>query len=393
MKVALIQPDSPYLTTPLAFPNLGLLYISSFLKQNGLDVDFYDLTGEVKLPPIRADVIGFSCQITQWKSVQELSRQVEGKLVIGGPYPTHSETPGFIQVKGEGEYPMLEICTGEKREGYIDPDFFPDWEAIDLKRYGYSLEGKRCINIMTKRGNCPYRCAFCAKPEMGAKLRFRTAKHVLEEARLLKEKGFGAIAIYDDDVLLTKYRDWLIFKGLKKLNMPYRCMTRTNLASQDDLEVLKATGCAEVAIGVETCDPEIRRVISKGTTLEMDNYFIKRCKKLGLRVKAYLIIGLPGESHESVDKMRQWLKEVKPENYDVSILTPYPGSDIYKNKESYDIQWDENELQKIWYSGQAQYGSCAVSTSHLTSSQILDYSRELNSQRGQSGTTDYWKPL
>jgi radical SAM superfamily enzyme YgiQ (UPF0313 family) len=247
---------------------------------------------------------------------------------------------------------------------------------------------------MTKRGNCPYRCGFCAKQEFGkSPLRFRTAQNVLGECAILKGRGFGAVAIYDDDVLLDKQRDREIFWGLKELGMPYRCMTRTNLADQADLKMLKDTGCAEVCIGVETADNEIKKVIRKGTTIEQDTLFMQRAKEIGLRVKTYLMIGLPGESRESVRKTQKWLDEVKPDNYDVSVFTPYPGSEIYRNKNNYDIEWNETRLQKIWYSGEAQYSNCAVRTSHLSSGEILKLKKELEANRGKAGTTDYWKPI
>lgn len=410
MRVALIQPNSPYLTYPLAFPSLGLLYISAHLKANGYETEYFDLTGcddksfpmLVQFPELRADVIAFSCQITQYKEVLRLRHMLkknnpDAKFVIGGPFPTHS--PGiclrdnFFVIQGEGEIPMLQFLQGiEEPYKHVDPNFFPDWNAIDLQRYGYGLEGKRCINIMTKRGNCPYNCGFCAKTELGrSPLRFRTVANVLAECAYLKGRGFGAIAIYDDDVLINKKRDYEIFDGLKNLGMPYRCMTRTDLANWDDLVKLKETGCAEVAIGVETADEEIRLTIKKGTTLKQDTLFVQIAKEIGLRVKAYLMIGLPGETRRTVYKTLAWLRKNKPDNFDISIFTPYPGSHIYKHKMDYQIDWDQEVLQDIWFSGEAQYGSCAVRTPKLSSVEILEL-KELF-QRKEGGSTTYWKPL
>lgn len=399
MQVALIQPDSPYLKTPLAFPNLGLLYISSYLKNHGVKTDFYDLTGGIEIPEIEADIIAFSCQITQFQEVQKLRQRLKAKrFVIGGPFPTHSpeRCRDFYTIQGEGEEAMLQFVTGkEKRLEFVEQNFFPDWEAIDLDRYGYSLEGKRCINMMTKRGNCPFHCTFCAKQETGkSPLRFRTVENVMEEVHYLRSRGFGALAIYDDDVLINKKRDYEIFSNLKKFSMPYRCMTRTDLATKADLQMLKDTGCAEVAIGVESADPYIHNVVCrKGTTIEQDTKFVLMCKDIGLRVKTYLIIGLPSESRESVEKTRQWLKTVKPNNFDVSIFTPYPGSYIYNHPERFDIAWEG--LEKIWFSGEAQYGSCAVSTSHLSSQDILSLKEDIEKDcgRGLAGSTDYWCPI
>ena len=397
MRIALIQPDSPYLRTPLAFPSLGLLYISSYLKAHGHRPEFYDLTGGVEMPEIETDIAAFSCQITQWDQVQELKKKVKAeKYVIGGAFPTHTHCEGFYNIQGEGEEAFLQFVEGRHDDlKHIDPNFFPDWEAIDLSRYGYSLEGKRCINLMTKRGNCPYHCTFCAKSEIGkSPLRFRTVESVMAEVHYLRDKGFGAIAIYDDDVLINRKRDYRIFSELKKLGMPYRCMTRTDIATYDDLRMLKDTGCAEVAIGVESADPFIHNVVCrKGTTIEQDTRFVRRCKEIGLRVKTYLIAGLPSESRQTLKMTQQWLKENKPDNYDISVFTPYPGSHIYAHKSDYDIDWDEDELREVWFSGEAQYGKCAVRTSNLSSDEILSLKAELESNRGIGGSTTYWKPL
>jgi radical SAM superfamily enzyme YgiQ (UPF0313 family) len=403
MRIALIQPDSPYLTYPFAFPSLGLLYISSYLKAHGHNVIYYDLTGGKKLPYIKADIIAFTCQITQFEDVLKMRWKLwednpSAKFVIGGPFPTHSPQmcKDFYIIQGEGEEAMLQFVNGEnKKLCNVDPNFFPDWEAIDLTKYGYGLEGKRCINIMTKRGNCPYKCTFCAKQETGKSvLRFRTAENVLSEVDYLRTKGFEAIAIYDDDVLINKKRDRIIFEGLKERNMPYRCMTRTNLATIEDLKMLKDTGCAELAIGVESADPYIHEVVcNKGTTVKQDTEFVRNCKRIGLRVKAYLIIGLPSESRQTVEATRKWIETERPDNFDVSIFTPYPGSHIYSNRGMYDICWNEDELRKIWFSGEAQYGQCAVRTSHLSANEILELKDELTAKRGLAGATDYWRPL
>jgi len=416
-KIALIQPDSPYLLCPLAFPNLGLLYISSYLKNHGHNVEIYDLTGGVPLSDMKADIFGFSCQITQFKDVIELKNKLKKNnpnsiFVIGGPFPTHSPQEcldaGFdIVIRGEGEIPMLEVADNYpnsklgiyQSEKFIDPnELLPDWEGINPLRYKYQLMGKRCINILTKRGNCPFHCTFCAKQEHSkSPLRLRTPENVLKEIKYLKDKfGFSSISIFDDELFLKNERDKKILKGLAELGMPYRCLTRADLADLDDLKFLKETGCAEVCVGIESVDEFIHdKVVKKGTTIKQDADFIKNCKAIGLRVKAYLIIGLPSESLESVNKIKDWLRETKPDHFDISIFTPYPGSDIYENKQNYDIEWDGDELRESWFSGKAQYEGCAVSTSHLSSQEIEKLKKEIEEEFGreEGGITDYWGPI
>jgi len=417
LEILLIQPDSPFLLIPNAFPSLGLLYVSSYLKKNGYSPDFFDLTGGGKLPDdLKADIFGFSSQITQFREVISMKNELKKKnpnslFVIGGPFPTHSPKEcldaGFdIVVQGEGEIPMLKIADKYPNKNekimfsneFIDPNFFPDWEAINPLDYKYQLEGKRCINIMTRRGNCPFRCTFCARQEVGrSPLRFREVNHVLDEIKFLKEKyGFGAVAIYDDDVLINKKRDKQIFKGLHDLDMPYRCMTRSHLANKEDLKFLKDTGCSEICVGVESADPYIlEQIINKGTTVEQNTKFIENCHDIGLRVRAYLMIGLPSESKKTISRTRKWIKKVKLDNYDLFTFTPYPGSEIYKNKNKYEIDWNENQLRKIWFTGGGQYGNSPVWTPYLSSKEISNLKKEIDYEfkRGKGGVTDYWGPI
>ena len=393
MKIALIQPDSPFLNEPLAFPNLGLLYVASYLKQNGYNPKIYDLNGGIKLPKnLKADIIGFSSQITQFKDVINLKNIIKKKnpnslYVIGGPFPTHSPQDcldaGFdIVVIGEGEIPMLNIVKNYPviknkvmySRTFVNPDFFINWDLINPSRYKFYLKGKKCINVMTRRGNCPFACTFCAQPEIGkSPLRFRSVKNVIEEIKFLRDKyGFGAVAFYDDDVFIKKDRDKKIFKALHKLDIPYRCMTRTDLVTKDDLQFLKDTGCVEVCIGAETGDSNIlKNILNKGATLKQNTDFVKNCNDIGLNVKSYLMVGLPGETKETIQHTKDWMRKLKINNYKLFAFTPYPGSDIYNNKDKYDIYWDESKLREVWFSGTGPYGNCVTSTSSLSSKDII----------------------
>ena len=410
LKIALIQPDSPFLFEPLAFPSLGLMYVSSYLKQNGYAPKIYDLTGGVKLPEnLEADIVGFSSQITQFKDVVDMKDRLketnpDALYVIGGPFPTHSPedclAEGFdIIVRGEGEIPMLDIVESYPTiinkemvaEVFVDPNFFPDWKGINPERYKFQLNGKKCINIMTRRGNCMYKCTFCAQPEIGkSPLRFREVDNVLCEVKHLRDKyGFEAIAFYDDDVLIKKDRDKEIFKGLQELGMPYRCMTRANLATKEDLQFMKDTGCVEVCVGVETGDSNMLEVINKGTTVKQNTEFIQNCMDVGLNTKAYMMIGLPGESKDTIQNTKDWMRKVKLDNYSMFTFTPYPGSDIYKNKDKYEIDWDEKELRDVWFTGAGQYGNCVVNTPSLSSDEIVKAKEDIEKEFPRR-VGEYW---
>lgn len=432
-RIALIQPDTPFLAEPLSFPGLGLLYISAFLKKHGYEIEFYDLTGGVSLSEnLSADIFAFSCQAVHLSFAAEAVKKLRANnadalFIVGGPCPTWLPQECFdsgfdIVVRGEGEASMLEIVENfwdiqkgiqNKKEikriylseAHIEINSlpFPDYEAIDINRYRYQLAGRRCMSIITCRGSCPFgmggNCRFCSKTSMGNSqaMRFRSQENVLDEVRILKEQyHFGSVMFYDDEVLINKDRDMGIFKELKKLDIKFRCMTRVDLAEKEDLRKLKDYGCIEVCIGAESGDPYIlEKVVKKGTTVEMNTRFVKWCNELGLNVKAYLIIGLPFESRKSLNNTYEWLKNAKPANYDVSIYAPYPGSEFYDHKEKYEIEWDKEALKKVWYTGEPQYGLPVVWTPYLTSQEIADFRDKINKEfkRGVGGTTLYWGPI
>jgi len=431
IKIILIHPDTPMLAEPLSFPGLEMLYISSYIKKSGYTCDYYDLTGGVRLPEdLQGNIFGFTAHSVHFhfcvNTMKKLRKQNPNAIfVIGGPFPTWSSDvcieAGFdIVVRGEGELAMADIIRNyqnlviEKKnsnslkkvviqDGFVDINsIIPDWEAIDATRYKYKLEGRKCISMMTSRGNCPFgaggKCRFCSKTQFGPKrpLRFREVDHVLKEAEYLRETyNFASLMLYDDEMLVNKKRDMKIFRGLHDLDIKFRCMTRADLADKHDLEKLKKYGCAELAVGIESGDKYIlEKVINKGITVEKNTQFVKDCHDVGLRVKAYLIIGLPGESRESVENTKKWLREANTDNYDLSIFAPYAGSEIYENSEDYEIFWDDNSLEKIWYTGEAQYGDPGVWTPYLSAEQIRGLRGEIYSEfpRSEGGTTSYWGP-
>jgi len=428
--IVLIQPDSPFLAEPLSFPSLGLLYISSYLKKAGYNPEVYDLTGGLKLSSgLEADIFGFSCQIPHFPLVTRTMNRLKQNnpdsiFVIGGPHatwmPQKCLDEGFdIVVRGEGEFLMLKIVKEyesirrkkdagkEFRRIYVpeidlDPDSipFPDWEAIDIERYRYGLEGFRCMSIITTRGNCPFgtggHCYFCSKTNIGRAIpsRYRSVENVLKEARILRDYGFGALAIYDDEVMINKKRDLAIFKGLQELGMKFRCMTRADLVTKEHIRKIKEYGCAEICFGAESGDPYILDVINKGTSVEQNTRFVDWCHEVGLRVKAYLMIGLPSENPQSVEKTKKWLKHTMPDNYDLSVFVPYPGSEIYEHKDLFEIDWDANDLERLLYSGSPQYDYSVVHTPYLSAEEITTLRNEILKEipRGVGGTTEYWGP-
>lgn len=414
VRIVLIQPDSPWAIDPLAsHPALGLLYISAYLKAHGFeDVEVIDLTGGVDLwhfPSmfLSADIIGITAVTPQFPLTVNLKKSLEkdvpdATFVIGGPHATvHPESclqAGFnYVVGGEGERALVEIARLVERGEHahvagtildIDKIPFPDRDAIDIYRYKYLKDGIRYTSMICSRGCLWGRCAFCCQT-WPKPARFRSPKNCIEEMKLIRDKyGFEGIYFYDD--CFNLYRGWLrkICKLAEPLEMKWRCLIRADI-TRDQVREMKAAGCVEVFIGQESGSNTILKNITKGITAEQGLDAIDICTSEGLSVRVGLIIGLPGESYETVGETRWWLKEarkINPElDFDYTICTVYPGSDIWDHPENYDITFERQDWSKMIYKRATGSYEGIVSTSDLPSEEILWLHDEISKEFGEWG--------
>lgn len=384
-KVALVMPDAPFLMEPRTFPMLGPLYLSSVLKEMGHSVEVIDLTGGRELPSVDADIVGITATTPQFAEAVRILGSLRAanpkqRIVIGGPHasvcPDECLAAGFDQVCiGEGETAIAKMVgdgIGDPLVCYpliedIDTIPFPDREAIDVRGYRYYLNGRKTTTMLTSRG-CPYNCSFCCKAPWGNTVRFRSKESVLKEAALVRDLGFEGIMFYDDNMLLRKGRDWGIFAGLLKLGMVYRCFTRSTLLDEDSVKIMANTGCVEVLLGIESGSDRILRNINKGETREDHRRAMALLKRHGIRVKAACIVGLPGESWESVRETESLIEETQPDDVDFTVLSVYRGSPIQRNPERFDLRFGDSNLPYKTIPGQYRAG---VSTSRMTAGEIV----------------------
>ena len=366
MRFCFIVPPSPWLIEQATFPPLGIGYLSGVLKQHGHEVEVVDLALGHQLPKhLDVDVIGYTGTTQHFPIVYELykklSKQYSDTLhVIGGPHasslPRQCHRLGFDYVViGEGENGILKLVKNYPASGLIieeapvanlDSIPFPDWEAIHIQNYKYEIDGAKATIVITSRG-CPFKCAFCCKV-WSRTVRFRSPENVMEEVRTLKENyDYEGIMFFDDTFILDKKRVWRLCELLKPLNIVWRAETRLI----DDVALLQQmynSGCRELAIGVESGSNQILKVIEKDITVEQAKKTVELCHKVGIRVKAFLMIGLPGESKETVEATRHFIQEAQPDDIDYSIYFPYPKSTIYDEKERFDIQFDIDYSKRDW---------------------------------------------
>jgi radical SAM superfamily enzyme YgiQ (UPF0313 family) len=197
------------------------------------------------------------------------------------------------------------------------------------------VDGARSFSILTSRG-CPYRCTFCSQSIMPIKWRARTPESVVEEWRhLVRELGAEEIGVLDDSANIRKDRlyrlaDMLIDEQLNHVPWIFVNGIRANLAEKPLMARLKAAGLKRTAFGVETGNPEILKTIDKNIDHDTIRQAFKVCKEVGLETIGFFIIGLPGETRETMEDTINFAIELDPLIANFSMMTPYPGTKVYE---------------------------------------------------------------
>jgi len=202
---------------------------------------------------------------------------------------------------------------------------------LDFRRYNVPFLLHPFLSLYTSRG-CPAMCTFCLWPQThsGHRWRLRSTDDIVNECRYVQENfpGLKEIFFDDDTFNYQKARTIELCGKLKSLKMTWSCTSRVT-TDYDTLKAMKEAGCRLLIVGYESGDQQILKNIKKGATIDMARRFTANCKKLGLVVHGDFIVGLPGESRESIRKSIDFAKELDVETIQVSIAHPYPGTEFY----------------------------------------------------------------
>jgi radical SAM superfamily enzyme YgiQ (UPF0313 family) len=386
MTICLVRCPSPFLIDERAFPPLGLMAVGAGLKRDGHEVVLYD--GDIECVPTHYEYYGFGPTSPEYADAVNCMRRIKhanpkAKTVIGGPHatlvPADPWTSGFdCTVVGDGENVASEAFFGNEQVIYAESlplDQYPiaDRTLVDLKSYHFRLHDRPATTVMGSRG-CPWKCAFCCKNHDGVRL--NSAERLIEEIGMLHDEfGYRAIAFPEDIFILNKQRTTEVCKFLKSKGIIWRCLVRADLVIKygpDFLDMMTDSGCIGVGIGIESGSDTILQNIRKSETTEQMRKAITMLRSRGIFIKAFFIVGLPGENEETLAETEEFLKWAKFDDIDVKIFHPYPGSPIYDNKEQYDIDWDSIPLEYAFYKGRPgeYYGN--IRTSALTTERIVE---------------------
>jgi len=260
---------------------------------------------------------------------------------------------------GEGEDTLLELLQGQpfeninglaykkntngvvefirnksrSRNKALDDLPMPAYDLIDINSYRPIIGNfKRlpAMMIVTSRG-CPWSCSFCRRT-VGKMWTYRSAESLYNEFKYLNEKyGVKDVAIMDDVFTVSKQRvtDFCNLLIEKPLDVQWQCFARVDIVDEEMLLLMKKAGCWGIMYGVENFDQKILDNIQKGVEVEKVFNAMLWTKKAKLESRVCMIVGNEGDTHEVVNDNIRLLKKLDPDLISVSILTPFPGNDVF----------------------------------------------------------------
>ncbi len=387
MRIALIAP--PYPLTEAPSPPLGISYVAAACIEAGAEVAIFDYIVSQYTPEklrndldsFKPDIVGATAVTMNFLAAAGIIQEAKWHnpsliTMMGGPHVsfdierTLKQYPELdLIIVGEGEATLAEllpviddrqswpgingIAFNDGEEIIITPPQptiddldtlpLPARHLLPLSRYqalGFP------VSIITSRG-CPNRCIFCLGRKMvGFKVRHRSAANVVDEIEHLMTYGIDRINIADDIFTANKKRVKALCEEIIKrdLHFGWSAFSRVNTVDIETLQIMKDAGCDAISFGIESGNPEMLKRVRKGITMDQARAAVRYCKEVGIRTHASFMIGLPGETHQTMADSSKFAEELDIE-YGYHVLAPFPGTTVREEVDQYDLEiltdnWD-----------------------------------------------------
>lgn len=361
---------------------LGVLYISAYLEEHGIQNNVFDSTFSTfekfkeNLHQTKPQVIAIYTNLMTKINVIRIVRYVkehlkETKIILGGPEiryyaKDYLDCGVHMVVIGEGEQTMLEICsyyiaheqlpkntpgtayiengelkTNEERVLIKDVNMLPmpARHKIDMSNYlkiWKQFHGKSMMSVNTMRG-CPYTCKWCSRAVYGGTYRRRAPKKVAEELLHLK-KNYSPDAIWFVDDVFTISHKWLgeFAEQVRKLDavIPYEIITRADRMNLEVINLLKQSGCFRIWIGAESGSQRIIDLMDRRVEVKKVREMIKLAKANGIESGTFIMLGYPGETKSDIRQTIAHLQDSDPDQFTVTIAYPIKGTPLYTEVEN-----------------------------------------------------------
>lgn len=359
-------------------PLFSFAYLSGILNKNGHEVSF-----SINTYPKDSDITIIASSIVDYKSeiesAQEIRKGTGSKVGFIGPFASfkpeiYSEHADFV-IRGEPENIINRISNGFIPQGIVQSEPvqnldklpFPFWKIFPVKEYSYSpiITKRPFLPILSSRG-CFYKCNYCPYKAYYGDCRQRNPDSIIEELQYLINK-YDVKGILFRDPLFTankKRAEGIAKKIIKnKINVEWACETHFDLLDEELLNLMYEAGLRSLNVGIESSNEEImEKSTRKYAKKEHQEKIIKHCNKLGIKVSAFYILGLKGETEQSIIQTIEYAKKLNTFSAQFFISTPFPGTEFF-----------EEVKDKIFETDWTKFDSFTPVFKHenLTSEQLL----------------------
>ena len=356
-----------------SLPALGLLSIVGSCLAKGYAAEILDIHAErlndqdviqtlLEKQPRFVGISVLTNMVIPAHYIARLCKQTipDCRVIVGG---VHAETlpdqmlrnPAIdAVVRGDGEETMVEILDGvpfaavlglsyrergnvvhnSPRPVKMDLDAYPmpAYHLVDFRRYFPAVGSYRrhpAINMLMTRG-CPGQCTFCNSAF--TKLRSHSAETIVQWIETLRyQYGIRQIQFYDDTFTVARKRVLRFCELLirKRIDISWTAYIRGDCFSEDMAEAMKKSGCHQVIIGIESGDDRILENIRKPINKEKYRRAVQTAQRNGIEVRGSFIIGNVGETRDTMQSTLDFAKELDIDLFQLSILTPYPGTQVF----------------------------------------------------------------
>lgn len=386
-RVCLIIPPSVFLLDERVFMSLGILKVAAVLEQAGIAVEVLDLSGVDNYEDVVRDhaltsstaCYGLTATTPQMPAATRIQHTLRAykpaaRLILGGPHVTliHAALkyeqkrgrPGRavaafraleemfdVLVTGDGELAVFEalkpnppklIDGDDPRSSWflnnatLDDLPFPARHLVDVSSYHYSIDGVPALSMIAQLG-CPFGCGFCGgrmSPFL-RRVRTRSSRSIVQEmVHLYRTYGVTGFMLYDDELnvspALVELMN-LIHSTTRDLGVEFRLrgFIKAELFTDEQAEAMYRAGFRWILVGFESGHERILTNIQKKATQADNTRCLEIARRHGLKVKALMSLGHPGESEETIRATRDWLLAVKPDDFDATVITTYPGTPYF----------------------------------------------------------------
>lgn len=383
MRVLLINPFYPLSETPS--PPLGLAYLGAALERAGIQVKILDYvvypyredTLESVLNCFKPDIAGATAVTMTFDHAKEILKKIKTinphvLTVMGGPHVTFCARETLetfpeldVVVLGEGEQTFVDLTKAVERAHHLDTvngityridsqinttakrKLIQNIDSLPLPaRHLLPLGRYRTLGLpisMTTSRGCPYKCIFCVGRKMvGANVRYHGIDRIVAELKDLANLKFQQVNIADDLFTANQKHCLSVCEEMikRKIDIKWTSFARVDTVSKNLLSKMRAAGCTAVSFGIESANPDILKTIKKGITVQQVIDAVRICRRVGIRPYASFILGLPGETPETIKESAAFAAKLQQEGlaYGFHILTPFPGTEVREKNDALGIR-------------------------------------------------------